>query len=98
MTLYNVIIKPIVTEKTATMEVAGSKKTYTLEIAPNATKVDVKNAFSTIYGVEVDKVNVTSVREKFRNTRKGLGFKRRPTKKAYVTLKEGQEIDFLAVK
>jgi large subunit ribosomal protein L23 len=88
MSLYNVIIKPIVTEKTATMEVAGSNRTYTLEIAPEATKVDVKNAFKAIYGVDVESVNVTSVREKFRNTRKGLGFRRRPSKKAYVTLKK----------
>jgi ribosomal protein L23 len=49
MNLYNIIVKPIVTEKTSVMEVTGDKKTYTVQISPRATKVDVKNAFKFVY-------------------------------------------------
>lgn len=98
MSLYNVIVKPIVTEKTAIKEVSGKSSVYTVEISNSATKVDVKSAFRTIYGVDVVKVNVVKTREKFKYAKKGLVSKRKETKKAYVTLKEGQSVDFLAIK
>lgn len=98
MSLFNVIVKPIVTEKTAIMEVSGKNSVYTVEVTPSSTKVDVKSAFKTIYGVDVEKVNIVKTREKFKYAKKGLVAKRKVTKKAYVTLKEGQSVDFLAIK
>jgi len=98
MTLFNVIVKPIVTAKTADMEVAAKNRVYTVEVSPSATKVDIKNAFSSIYGVDVEKVNIVKTREKFKYARKWMVCKRSESKKAYVTLKEGQSVDFLAIK
>lgn len=98
MNLYSVIVKPLVTEKTSVMEVTGKQKTYAVEVAPSATKVDVKNAFKTVYWVDTDKVNVINTREKFKFTRKWVSLRKRTTKKAYVTLKEGQNVDFLQIK
>lgn len=98
MNLYNIIVKPIVTEKTSVMEVTGDKKTYTVQISPRATKVDVKNAFKFVYWADAEKVRIVNTREKFKFTRKWVSLRKRTTKKAYVTLKEGQSVDFLQIK
>jgi ribosomal protein L23 len=57
-----------------------------------ATKIDVKSAFRTLYGVEVEKVNILHTREKFHNTKKGIARRKGIEKKAMVTLKNGQKI------
>lgn len=98
MSLFNVIVKPIVTEKTAIMSVSGKNSVYTVEVSPSSTKVDVKNAFKTIYGVDVEKVNIVKTRQKFKYAKKGMVSRKKESKKAYVTLKEGQSVDFLAIK
>lgn len=87
--LYNVIKRFTVTNKSTDGEIRG---VYTCIIDPVATKIDVKNAFRTIYGVEVEQVNVLNTREKFHNTRQGMHKKRTIEKKAMVTLKSGQKI------
>jgi large subunit ribosomal protein L23 len=61
-------------------------------VAPDATKIDVKNAFKAIYGVDVEKVNVLHTRPKFHNTRTGIARRRGIEKKAMVTLKNGQKV------
>lgn len=64
-----------------------------------ATKIDVKNAMKTLYGVEVAKVNVLHTRPKFHNTKKGVARRQGIEKKAMITLKNGQKIvNFEAVK
>lgn len=97
MALYNVILSPLVTEKTSLMEL-GSAFKCAVKIAPNATKVDVKNAFRGLYWVNVTDVNIINTREKFKRAKKWMALKRRPYKKAYVTLEKGQKVDFLEVK
>lgn len=87
--LYSVIKKFVVTNKSTDGEVRG---VYTCFIDPSATKIDVKNAFKTIYGVEVEKVNITYTREKFHNTRTGVARKKGIEKKAMVSLRNGQKI------
>jgi ribosomal protein L23 len=57
-----------------------------------ATKIDVKNAFKTLYGVDVSAVNVLYTRPKLHNTKKGIVEKKGIEKKAVVTLKNGQKI------
>lgn len=98
MSLYNVIIKPIATEKTSILEVLGDEKTYTVQVSPRATKVDIRTAFKRIYWVDVEKVNIINTREKFKMTNKWIAMKRKPTKKAYVTVKKWQVVDFLNIK
>lgn len=94
--LYSVIKRFVVTNKSTDGEVQG---VYTCMIDPVATKIDVKNAFRTLYGVEVEKVNVLHTREKFHNTKLGVARKKGIEKKAMVTLRSGHKItDFEVVK
>lgn len=87
--LYSVIQRFVVTNKSTDAEVNG---VYTCIVHPSATKIDVKNAFKTIYGVEVAQVNVSHTREKFHNTKFGITRKRASEKKVMVTLANGQKI------
>jgi len=91
MRLYKILQKPIVTEKTANMGLA--KPRYAFQIAPDATKIDVKMAIKELYGVEVADVNILNTREKFKYGRKrGMQIRKRVTKKAYVTLKNAKDV------
>lgn len=98
MRLYKILQKPIVTEKTATMQVSAPR--YGFIVSPDATKIDVKMAIKELYGVEVAKVNILNAREKFKNGRKvKKQLKRRNQRKAYVTLKNTSDtIDVTLVK
>jgi len=94
MSLYNIIKKPIVTEK-----MPWINGVYALEIDNKATKIDVKKAFSEIYKVEVSDVRIVSVKEKFKFLKKWVAMKRKPSKKAYITLKDkSKTLDFSAIK
>ncbi len=95
MSLYRIILEPIATEKTAKAEVKNN--VIVVKVASDATKVDIKNAFKTIYKVDVESVNVTSVREKYKNGRKWIQIKRRTFKKAYVKLPKWKKVDFSIV-
>lgn len=98
MRLFKILKKPITTEKTSNLEVVNN--TYVFEIAPDATKIDVKKATSEIYGVEVASVNIVNTREKFKHGKKGgMILRKRTSKKAYITLKDSNaKIDFSIVK
>ncbi len=87
--LYSIIKRFVVTSKSTDGEIRGI---YTCMVADDATKIDIKNAFKSLYGVEVDKVNVLHTRPKMHNTRKGIVAKRGIEKKAIVTLKNGAKI------
>ena len=90
-TPYDVIIKPVISEKS--MEDAQVKK-YTFKVATDANKTEVKKAVEEIFGVEVAKVNIMNVKGKVKRMGRTVG--RTPdSKKAIVTLKEGsKEIEF----
>jgi len=97
MRLYRLIKKPIVTEKTSNLELTNN--TYVFEVDKSATKIDIKKAIFELYGVEVSDVNMLITREKFKQGKKGPQIKRRPTKKAYVKLKNSEDkIDFSILK
>ena len=98
MRLFKILKKPLTTEKTANLEVVNN--TYVFEVSSDATKTDIKKATSEIYGVEVASVNIVNTREKFRRGRKGgMQIRKRPSKKAYITLKNSADkIDFSIVK
>ena len=83
-TFYDVVRKPIVTEKT--MSGLADKK-YTFEVAPGANKIQIKQAVEGIFGVKVASVNTMNVLGKIK--RMGVHSGKRPDwKKAIVTLKE----------
>lgn len=87
MELTSVIIGPVVTEKAETQK--AQRRTYSVLVSPKATKIDVKNALRTLYGVDVTSVRVMRVRPKTRALGAGRVFtKRRAAKKMMVTLSE----------
>lgn len=96
MRLFDILKKPIITEKTSVMELSG---TYVLEVSKDATKIDIAKAIFEIYWLEVSNVRVVNTREKFKQTKKWMAFKRRPSRKAYVTLKDvNAKLDFSIIK
>ncbi len=90
MSLYNIIKKPVVTEKSQILEMKGK---YTLIIDDRATKVDVRTTVERLYGVSVAKVNIINTRTKVKVNGKYKALVKRTEKtKAIVTLKDGQRI------
>lgn len=93
--LSKIIVAPVVSEKST--KLADRNRQYAFRVLPDATKREIKAAVSELFKVEVTGVQVCNVQGKkkiFRNIRG----KRRSWKKAYVTLKEGQEIQFAGEK
>jgi large subunit ribosomal protein L23 len=88
-TQYDVIRKPIITEK-ATM--ASEANAVVFEVAIDANKPQIKEAVEAVFGVKVKAVNTTITKGKVKRF-KGIAGKRKDVKKAYVTLEEGNAID-----
>lgn len=92
-TPYDVVIRPIISERS--MDDAQLKK-YTFEVATDANKTEVKHAIEEIFDVDVDKVNVISVKGKKKRMGRYEGFTA-AKKKAIITLKPGSnEIEFFS--
>jgi large subunit ribosomal protein L23 len=87
--MYDVVRKPIVTEKSARGSENGQ---MTFEVAIDATKPKIKVAVETLFEVEVKAVNTLVQKGKTKRF-KGIMGQRKNTKKAIVTLKDGQAID-----
>jgi large subunit ribosomal protein L23 len=87
--MYDVVRKPIVTEKSARGSENGQ---MTFEVAIDATKPKIKTAVETLFEVEVKAVNTLVQKGKTKRF-KGIMGQRKNTKKAIVTLKDGQAID-----
>jgi large subunit ribosomal protein L23 len=85
----DVIIKPIVTEKS--MRLLDDNR-YTFLVHPEANKTEIKVAVEKIFDVKVTSVNTMNRQGKTRRTRYGTG-RRADTKRAIVSLAEGQSID-----
>lgn len=91
--LLKVLRVPHVSEKVSTaME---KNNTIVLKTARDATKAEIKSAVSKLFEVEVEDVNTLLVKGKFKRHGQRVG-RRSDWKKAYVTLKEGQNLDFIS--
>ena len=90
---WTVIVKPIVTEKSTKQ---SQHNTHTFVVSRDATKHDIKHAVQTVFGVQVSKVRTSNVKGKPKpmKNRRIMG-RRRATKKAFVTLKEGSRLDLI---
>ena len=93
----SIIVKPVITEK---MTAQGEKfNRYGFVVAKAANKVEIKSAVEKLYGVTVESVNTQNYvgKIKTRNTTRGVAIGRvNQHKKAVVTLKAGESIDFYA--
>ncbi|MGR3723136.1 50S ribosomal protein L23 [Abyssibius alkaniclasticus] len=87
--LYDVIRKPIITEK-ATM--ASEYNAVVFEVAMDANKPMIKEAVETLFNVKVKAVNTAVTKGKVKRFKGKLGT-RKDVKKAYVTLEAGNTID-----
>ena len=88
---YKVLLGPHISEK-ATV-VAEEHGQYVFKVAKDATKLEIKKAVEQLFEVSVKAVRTAVVKGKTKRTRFGMG-KRSDWKKAYVSLEQGQEIDF----
>jgi len=85
----DILLAPVVSEKSYGLL---DENKYTFLVAPHANKTEIKIAVQAIFGVKVLGVNTINRQGKTRRTRFGLG-KRPDTKRAIVTVAEGQRID-----
>lgn len=92
MKIHDIIKKPLVTEKGTMAQQMGNK--YCFVVDRKATKHDVANAVHSIFKVKVESVRTMNMPSKTKRVGRGIG--RIPEwKKAVVTLKEGDRIEFL---
>ena len=91
--LMTLLLAPVVSEKGT--YVADKHSQVIFRVAPDATKPEVKAAVEAMFKVEVKSVQIANVGGKVKRFGRFTG-KRRSWKKAYVCLKEGQEINFAA--
>lgn len=97
MKLAEVLIKPIVTEKSN--KLSDARRTYAFRVNRKANKLEIKKAVEGFYGVNVIDVNTVVVpgKAKSRFTKAGFISGVKPAyKKAYVTVSEGETIDLYA--
>src|SRR5271163_4972946 len=88
-TLHTVIRRPLITEKG--LSVKETEGTLVFEVAPEATKTEVKQAVEALFKVKVAAVRTSNVLGKERRRGRYAGFKP-DWKKAYVRLKPGQKL------
>ncbi len=102
-----IIVRPVITEKTSTLQYEGTNASpraryadderevrakYTFEVAPNATKVEIRHAVERLFEVKVESVRTMNCRGKDRRVGRSVG-RRRHWKKAIVEIAEGEMID-----
>lgn len=91
--LLQVILAPQITEKAT--HVADKHQQIAFKVRTDATKPEIKAAVELMFKVEVEAVTVANVKGKKKGAGRTMG-KRSDWKKAYVSLKPGQEINFAA--
>lgn len=92
------IVKPLVTEKVT--DLTEKHNVFCFVVRPETNKLQIQNEVEALYNVKVVSVNTVNYagKNKSRYTKAGLlRGKTNAFKKAYVTLKEGESIDFLAI-
>lgn len=92
-----ILQKPILTEKASALTEKGNR--FTFKVDYRANKLQIKQAIEQMYGVSIVDVNTLIVQGKLksRNTKAGMVVGRSPKyKKAIVSLKEGETIDYYA--
>lgn len=94
MNIYSVIKKPHVTEKTSLS--SESTNTVSVIVDRDANKIEIKQAVESLFKVKVANVRTVNVAGKVKRVGRNAT-KRSNWKKAYVTLQEGQSIDFFEV-
>lgn len=90
--ITKIILGPVVAEKAS--RVAEANNQVVLKVLPDANKSEIKQAVETMFDVKVESVTTMNVKGKTKRTGRIMG-KRSDWKKAYVTLVEGADLNFL---
>lgn len=91
MSLYNVLKRPLLTEKTTLQHELANQVSF--EVSPRANKVQIKESVEKAFNVTVEGVRTINVKGKPKRLGRHLG-KKADWKKAIVTLKEGDKIEY----
>ena len=91
---HDVILGPVVSEKS--FDLIEAFNTYSFLVDPRANKTEIRQSVESIFEVQVVSVNTYNRRGKMKRTRRTLG-KRKDTKRALVTLAEGESIDLFGL-
>jgi large subunit ribosomal protein L23 len=94
MLIYDVIKKPLITEKTTVEK--DARNIVAFVVNRDANKIEIKESVEKLFKVQVDSVKTVNVAGKMKRVGKSAG-KRPNWKKAYVCLKKGCNIDFFEV-
>jgi large subunit ribosomal protein L23 len=87
----DIIIRPVVSEKSYA---AFDENIYTFVVAGDANKIEIRHAVETIFGVRVTNVNTVNRKGKRKRNRRTGGYGSRPdSKRAIVTLSQGDQIE-----
>jgi large subunit ribosomal protein L23 len=89
--LMTILLAPVISEK-STM-VADTLEQVVFKVVPSATKPEVKAAVELMFKVQVESVSILNVKGKQKRFGQTMG-RRSDVRKAYVSLKPGQQIDF----
>lgn len=90
--MHQIILGPVISEKST--RVAEKRNQAVFKVARNAQKPEIKLAVEKLFNVKVEGVQTSNVKGKTKRFGQSIG-RRSDWKKAYVTLAEGQQIDFL---
>ena len=88
----NILLAPIVSEKSSRL--ADASRQFVFKVMKDASKPEVKRAVELMFDVKVDNVQIANMRGKVKVHGRSIG-RRSDWKKAYVTLSEGHDIDFM---
>ena len=91
-TVYNVLVGPMLTERGALLKEQENKLLF--KVAKDSNKMEIKRAVEEIFKVKVESVATRNYKGKMKRMGKHMG-KRSDWKKAIVTLKEGEKLDFI---
>ncbi|MDA8104229.1 MAG: 50S ribosomal protein L23 [Nitrospiraceae bacterium] len=90
--LYTVVKRPLFTEKGSALKESENK--LLIEVAKESNKLDIKKAVEEIFKVKVEKVATIKSHGKWKRYGKSIG-KKSDRKKALITLKKGEKLDFI---
>jgi len=90
--IMNILLAPVVSEKSSRL--ADANRQYVFKVMKDASKPEVRKAVELMFDVKVDSVQTSNMRGKVKAHGRSVG-RRSDWKKAYVTLSEGHDIDFM---
>lgn len=90
--IYTIIKKPLFTEKGSSLKESQNK--ILVEVARDVNKLEIKKSIEEIFKVKVEKVATMNTTGKWKRYGKSIG-KRPDRKKAIITLKKGEKLDFI---